>query len=180
MYKLGGRRKLGKKASHRRLMIDNQLKSLLGESKVKTTTPKAKVLKANAESYISRLSTMKADKVEIELIKYIPDRSVRKDLAKYITSKPSVRIVKVGFRAGDNAEMSKVYLDGYVSKESVTGSRKTLKTRRSTKSEEQQRKKEEEIIDTSAEKEADRAKSITRSIKERVVGKERARTRAGI
>ncbi len=177
MYKLGGKRKLGKKASHRESMINNQLRSLLNESKVVTTTSKAKVLKANADSLIAILKGNKSEEsITRMLVDYVSDEKIIKKLIAYISGTPAVKIVKVGFRSGDNGEVSKVYLPGLDLKEKKAKRGKSADEKKKVEAKE----KEEATAEVKEEKGTDRVRSITRSLRDKVIGKERARTRSGI
>jgi len=53
MYKGVKKSKLGRKASNRKALMQNQLRSLFESGHVTTTSPKAKVLKSNAQSLIA-------------------------------------------------------------------------------------------------------------------------------
>ena len=113
MLKRVGSKKLGRKASHRRALVKNQLKSLFENGKVHTTTPKAKVLKSNAESLISSVTEM-----DLNTRRRLQGKLISSDALKnfetYMSAKDkAVKIVKVGFRAGDNAETSRVSLQGF-------------------------------------------------------------------
>ena len=174
MYKLGGRKKLGKKASHRRAMINNQLKSLLNESKVKTTTPKAKVLKANADSYLAKVAKMDAKTVAKSLAQYVSDENVLKVLTKYISGTPAVKIVRVGFRAGDNAEVSRVYLDGYDPKgKKKSGAKKADKV-------DEKKDSDTKGKGPGSDRSERGVKNVAKTVRNAVVGKERARSRSGL
>lgn len=128
MYKLTGRKQLGRKASHRKLMVRNQIRSIFQAGHVTTTTPKAKVLKANIESVLVRikgvgnnLSAMR----ELQLM--VGGRESYDRIVDYLAKNAgSVRIVKVGFRPGDNAEKSTVTLVDYL-KEKATAAKKVVK-----------------------------------------------------
>ncbi|MCB9789394.1 hypothetical protein H6763_02710 [Candidatus Nomurabacteria bacterium] len=187
MYKLAGRRKLGRKVSHRRSLIKNQVRSILTYGKVTTTTPKAKVLKANVESYLNDLNS-KAEKVrKYELLTLLGDDSSANKMVEYLKSSPKVKIVKVGFRDGDNAEVSRVSLQGFSSKV-----KKDIKTQKSvvqktplkqdTKDKKPPVQDEDavELREAKEERESDKAKSLAKNLKNRFVGKERARSRSGI
>jgi ribosomal protein L17 len=53
MYKGVKKAKLGRKASSRKALMINQIRSLFASGHIVTTSPKAKVLKANADSMIA-------------------------------------------------------------------------------------------------------------------------------
>jgi|TARA_A100001015_G_scaffold293282_1_gene369691 large subunit ribosomal protein L17 len=106
-----GYKKLNRTSEHRKALIKNMLNSLIKYEQITTTLPKAKVLRPQAEkiitlgkkvnlqntkSLISKLqSTSSADKVKKVLSKRYEKRN-----GGY------TRIVKAGFRYGDNAPMA--------------------------------------------------------------------------
>lgn len=116
MYKLAGRKQLGRKASHRRALVTNQLRSLFQNGHVSTTSSKALVLKANADSLLTKITSSKNELILTRDLALIFDNSkISKIAVDYANqSDTGVRIVKVGFRAGDNAEISKVTLMNFV------------------------------------------------------------------
>ena len=106
-----GYKKLNRTSEHRKALIKNMLNSLIKYEQITTTLPKAKVLRPQAEkiitlgkkvnlqntkSLISKLqSTSSADKVKKVLSKRYEKRN-----GGY------TRIIKAGFRYGDNAPMA--------------------------------------------------------------------------
>jgi large subunit ribosomal protein L17 len=108
-------RKLGRTSSHRRAMFANMCTSLIEHELIKTTLHKAKELRR----YIEPLITVsKADSVASR--RYVFDRLRSKSaVGKLFTTlgpryvkRPGgyVRVLKCGFRAGDNAPMAIVEL----------------------------------------------------------------------
>lgn len=176
MYKQGGKRKLGRTASHRRSLIHNQLRSLFRVGYVSTTSQKAKVLKANADSLINKVANSEDKLVLVrELHSLFKDEKLVGKVTQYAGKESSgVRIVKIGFRSGDNAEVSKVTLIDFVEKKKVGAKKKSAKK-----------------DDKAAAKSADQSKpaeakrglgdKIAKSIKSKMpVSKERARSRSGL
>lgn len=104
-------KKIGKKASHRKLLMANQLTSLLLSGKIVTTTAKAKVLKSRAQ----RLMAIGKKKELRDLRRYLR-ATLKSDVAitnliqycAYMGA--SVGIIKIGYRKGDNAQLSEVVL----------------------------------------------------------------------
>jgi large subunit ribosomal protein L17 len=108
-------RKLGRTSSHRKAMFANMCVSLIEHELIKTTLPKAKELRR----YIEPLITVsKADSVASR--RYVFDRIRSKsavgklftNLGPRYVERPGgyVRVLKCGFRAGDNAPMAIVEL----------------------------------------------------------------------
>ena len=106
-----GYKKLNRTSEHRKALIKNMLNSLIKYEQIKTTLPKAKVLKPQADKIvtlgkkdnlqntrklISKLQDIKiANKVKNTLSKRYKDRN-----GGY------TRIIKAGFRYGDNAPVA--------------------------------------------------------------------------
>lgn len=108
-------RKLNKTSSHRKAMFKNMSTSLFDHELIKTTVPKAKELRKVAE----RLITLaKVDSVANRRIAFARLRSkeiVNKlftELGPRYVERPGgyLRILKCGFRSGDNAPMAYVEL----------------------------------------------------------------------
>ena len=122
MYKRIKRSKLGRKKSHRESLINNLLRSLFDHNYVITTTSKAKILKQNAESLVE-VGKKKGENVDFvrKLRDILGKETLVKKYLEYIKKeKAGVGFVRVGFRAGDNAELSRVYLLGLDKKKSAT------------------------------------------------------------
>jgi large subunit ribosomal protein L17 len=142
MYKRIKRAKLGRKKSHRESLIDNLLRSLFDHNYVVTTTTKAKVLKQNAESLIE-VGKKKEDDLEFirKLNNVLGKESIVKKYLEYIKKdKAGVGFVRVGFRDGDNAELSRVYLLGLDKKKSVAPKSKKEDTKKKDDIEEAEKK----------------------------------------
>lgn len=113
-HRIVGRR-LDRTTEHRTAMLRNLATSLFLHEKIKTTTPKAKELKRFADKFVTlakkgtpaarRLANRDIRDVEV-LNKLFGDIAIRyKARAGGYT-----RIIKVGNRAGDNAEMAYIEL----------------------------------------------------------------------
>jgi large subunit ribosomal protein L17 len=105
-------RKLGRTSEHRRALFRNQLRSLIAHERIITTLPKAKELKPIAEKVVTL--GRQADSVHARRLvgRMITDRDLIKRLFTEIgprfVSRPGgyTRIVKLGPRAGDGAELA--------------------------------------------------------------------------
>lgn len=122
MYKKVGVKKLGRKTAHRGALITNQLRTLFEFGKLNTTVSKAKVTKARAESIIA---TINAGEVSLPTRRSLGETFGKKELVKKVIEYSSkegtgVKMVKVGFRAGDNAIMARLDLIGYKGKKKVS------------------------------------------------------------
>jgi large subunit ribosomal protein L17 len=132
MYKRIKRAKLGRKKSHRESLIDNLLRSLFDHNYVVTTTTKAKVLKQKAESLIE-VGKKKGENVDFmrKLNTVLGKQAIVKKYLEYVKKdKAGVGFVRVGFRDGDNAEISRVYLLGLDKKKSAAPKSKKEDTKK--------------------------------------------------
>ena len=110
-----GLRKLNRTSSHRKAMLQNMMNSLIEHEAIKTTVPKAKELRRVIEPMIT---LAKVDSVANRRLAFnrLRDRdSVTKlfnDLGPRFKTRPGgyTRILKMGFRVGDNAPMALVEL----------------------------------------------------------------------
>jgi large subunit ribosomal protein L17 len=104
-------RKLGRVSSHRVALFRNQLASLVEKERIVTTLPKAKELRPIAERVITqgKRGTVHARRLAG---KWVADRDLLKKLfdtiAPRMSTRPGgyLRIVKLGPRQGDGAEMA--------------------------------------------------------------------------
>ncbi|MDH5408661.1 MAG: 50S ribosomal protein L17 [Gammaproteobacteria bacterium] len=108
-------RKLNRNSSHRKAMFRNMAASLLDHELIRTTLPKAKELRRVAEPLITMA---KEDSVANRRLAFsrLRDRDVVtklfNELGPRYQSRPGgyLRILKCGFRSGDNAPMAIVEL----------------------------------------------------------------------
>ncbi len=104
-------RKLGRTSSHREALFRNQLQSLVLNERIITTLPKAKELRPIAERVITRgkYGTLHDRRW---VLRWVLDRDLVKkvfdEIAPRFTERPGgyLRIVKLGPRQGDGAEMA--------------------------------------------------------------------------
>lgn len=104
-------RKLNRNSSHRKAMFQNMVVSLLRHGVIKTTLPKAKSLRTIAEPMIT---LGKIDSLANRRLAYnrLRDREIVTKLFTEIgprnANRPGgyLRILKCGFRAGDNAPVA--------------------------------------------------------------------------
>ncbi|MBZ0224473.1 MAG: 50S ribosomal protein L17 [Comamonas sp.] len=110
-----GLRKLNRTSAHRKAMLQNMMNSLIEHETIKTTLPKAKELRRVIEPMIT---LARADSVANRRLAFARLRnsdSVTKlftDLGPRFKARPGgyTRILKMGFRVGDNAPMAYVEL----------------------------------------------------------------------
>ena len=110
-----GLRKLNRTSSHRLAMLQNMMNSLLQHEAIKTTLPKAKELRRVVEPMIT---LAKVDTVANRRLAFnrLRDRDIVTklfaELGPRYKARPGgyTRILKMGFRVGDNAPMAYVEL----------------------------------------------------------------------
>ena len=106
-----GHKKLNRTSEHRKALIKNMLNSLVKYEQITTTLPKAKVLRPEAEKLITigkKDSLVSTKRLVSKLQNIHTVNKIRKTLSKrYETRKGGyTRIIKAGFRYGDNAPMA--------------------------------------------------------------------------
>ncbi|WP_169036424.1 50S ribosomal protein L17 [Candidatus Pelagibacter ubique] len=104
-------KKLNRTSEHRKALLKNMLNSLIKYEQITTTLPKAKFLKPQADKIITlgKKETLQTTKMLMSKLQdIISTNKVKKTLSKrYLTRKGGyTRIVKAGFRYGDNAPMA--------------------------------------------------------------------------
>tara|TARA_B100000886_G_scaffold271054_1_gene195036 strand:+ start:69 stop:509 length:441 start_codon:yes stop_codon:yes gene_type:complete len=106
-----GYKKLNRTSEHRKALIKNMLNSLIKYEQITTTLPKAKVLKPQADKIITlgKKDTLSNTKTLISKLQDIKSSNkVKKTLSKRYENRKGgyTRIIKAGFRYGDNAPMA--------------------------------------------------------------------------
>ena len=106
-----GYKKLNRTSEHRKALIKNMLNSLIKYEQITTTLPKAKVLKPQAEKIITlgKKENLQNTKRLISKLQSAQSASkVIKTLSKRYEKRKGgyTRIIKAGFRYGDNAPMA--------------------------------------------------------------------------
>lgn len=108
-------RKLSRTTSHRKAMLKNIVTSFIKHEKIVTTDAKAKELRKIAEKIIT-LGKKDSLHARRQALSFIRDKEVVKKLFEKLSPRYSEReggysrIVKIGYRAGDNAPMSSIEL----------------------------------------------------------------------
>ena len=109
------KRKLNKTSSHRLAMLENLAVSLIKNETIKTTLPKAKELRPFVEKIIT-LGKKDKESSRINAFNSLRDKEavvkVFSDLSERFKKRSGgyCRIVKAGFRSGDNAPMAYIQL----------------------------------------------------------------------
>ena len=106
-----GYKKLNRTSEHRKALIKNMLNNLIKYEQIITTLPKAKVLKPQADKIIT-LGKKKNLQNTKRLVSKLQDKTnankVIKTLSKRYEKRSGgyTRIIKAGFRYGDNAPLA--------------------------------------------------------------------------
>ena len=104
-------KKLNRTSEHRKALLMNMLNSLVKYEQIKTTLPKAKFLKPQADKLITlgKKDTLQTTKMLVSQLQDIKSANkVKKTLSKRYENRAGgyTRIIKAGFRYGDNAPMA--------------------------------------------------------------------------
>ena len=104
-------KKLNRTSEHRKALLKNMLNSLIKYEQIKTTLPKAKFLKPQADKIITlgKKDTLQNTKMLVSKLQDIKSANkVKKTLSKRYEKRLGgyTRIIKAGFRYGDNAPMA--------------------------------------------------------------------------
>ncbi|WNJ16544.1 50S ribosomal protein L17 [Pontibacter sp. G13] len=109
---------LGRSASHRRAMLANMAISLIEHKRIKTTIAKAKALRQYVEPLITKAKNDTTHSRRT-VFSYLQNKEAVKELFGEISNRVAdrpggyTRILKIGNRQGDNAEMAIIELVDY-------------------------------------------------------------------
>ena len=129
---------LGRTASHRAAMLSNMAVSLIMHKRITTTLAKAKALKKYVEPLITRCKKDDTNSRRV-VFRYLQDKYAVKELfgevAAKVADRPGgyTRVIKLGTRQGDAAEMAFIELVDFDENMAKTP-KAAKKTRRSRKS----------------------------------------------
>jgi large subunit ribosomal protein L17 len=133
-------RKLGRTTSHRKAMLSNMVVSLITHERIHTTQQKAREVRRVAEQVITlgKDNTIHARQLAFAILK---DKSVVKKvfdvLGPRFATRPGgyTRVLKTGFRHGDNASMTILELVERSAKEEVAPEPEKAETKDAAKAE---------------------------------------------
>ena len=129
---------LGRTHSHRAAMLSNMATSLILHKRITTTLPKAKALRVYVEPLITKAKEDSTASRRV-VFSYLQDKYAIKELfgpvAQKVGDRPGgyTRIIKLGKRANDDADMAFIELVDFDENMAKTEVKKT-RTRRSRKS----------------------------------------------
>ena len=127
---------LGRTAPHRAAMLSNMATSLILHKRIETTVAKAKELRKYAEPLITKAKTDDTNNRRV-VFSYLQSKEAIKELfgivAEKVANRPGgyTRIIKLGNRLGDNAEMCMMELVDFNETILNAVADTTVKTRRS-------------------------------------------------
>ncbi len=124
-------KKLNRTSEHRKALLKNMLNSLIKYEQIKTTLPKAKFLKPQADKIITlgKKDSLHNTKILVSQLQDIKSANkVKRTLSKRYEKRSGgyTRIIKAGFRYGDNAPMAIIeFVDRDVDAKKVDKKKKT-------------------------------------------------------
>ena len=125
-------KKLNRTSEHRKALLKNMLNSLIKYEQITTTLPKAKFLKPQADKIITlgKKESLQTTKLLMSKLQDIKSTNkVKKTLSKRYEKRNGgyTRIVKAGFRYGDNAPMAVIeFVDRDVAAKRVDRKKKDI------------------------------------------------------
>ncbi len=125
-------KKLNRTSEHRKALLKNMLNSLIKYEQITTTLPKAKFLKPQADKIITlgKKETLQTTKMLMSKLQDINSTNkVKKTLSKRYEKRGGgyTRIIKAGFRYGDNAPMAVIeFVDRDIEAKKVDRKKKDL------------------------------------------------------
>lgn len=130
--------KLSRQTAHRKAMLANMACSLIEHKRINTTVAKAKALKQFVEPLITKSKEDTTNNRRVVFSKLRNKEAITelfRDVSAKVGDRPGgyTRIIKLGNRLGDNADMAMIELVDY-NELYTTGSAKKTTTRRSRRS----------------------------------------------
>ncbi len=114
-------RRLGRDSAHRKALFRNLIKELFTHERIQTTEAKARAIRSDAEKLITKAKRGIADggnrvHAQRQVVAFLDDKTVAKkvfdDIAPRYTTRNGgyTRLIKLGKRPGDAAEMALIEL----------------------------------------------------------------------
>ena len=141
--------KLGRKKAHRNSMLANLACSLINHKRINTTVTKAKALKRFIEPLVTKTRNDSTHNRRV-VFKYLRNKESINELFRAVSNKIGdrpggyTRIIKLGKRMGDNADMAMIEFDDF--NDLYTQSDSTKKSTRRGRS--KSKSKEDKILDS--------------------------------
>lgn len=125
---------LGRKTAHRKAMLSNMACSLIEHKRINTTIAKAKALRAYVEPLMTKSKTDSTHSRRV-VFGYLQNKEAVSELFREVAPKIAerqggyTRIIRTGYRLGDNAEMCLIELvdfnDVYVNEKAKKNTRRS-------------------------------------------------------
>ena len=161
---------LGRTSSHRKAMLSNMASSLIMHKRINTTLAKAKALRTYVEPLITKAKEDTTHSRRV-VFSYLQDKNAVSELFREVSAKVGdrpggyTRIIKLGNRLGDNADMAMIELvdfNEHMLEESKKAAAKTTRRSRSGK----KKAAPEATADKAKEAKAEAKKEAPRAKKE--------------
>lgn len=142
---------LGRTSEHRKALMSNMANSLILHKRINTTLAKAKSLRTYIEPLITKSKNDTTHNRRM-VFAYLKDKKAVTELFRAIAAKVAerpggyTRIIKTGFRLGDNASMAMIELVDF---NEVYGNEKSEKKAKTTRRGRSKKKTEGKAVDTS-------------------------------
>lgn len=167
---------LGRTSSHRKAMLSNMAASLILHKRIQTTTAKAKALRTYVEPLLTR-SKENTTHNRRTAFSYLQDKEASKELFDVVGPKIGdrpggyTRIIKLGSRLGDAAEVSIIELVDFnevytTDKKAATSTAKKKRTRRGGSKEKVEEVKAKEETKKSQVEEVEEVESTEKIVDE--------------
>ena len=149
---------LGRKTAHRKAMLSNMACSLIEHKSINTTLAKAKALRGFVEPLITKSKTDSTHNRRT-VFSYLQNKEIVselfRDVAPKIADRPGgyTRIIRTGYRLGDNAEMCLIELVDFneIYSTNKSASKKKTTRRRGGSSKKSEAVAETQVEDTTTE-----------------------------
>ncbi|MFI5267944.1 MAG: 50S ribosomal protein L17 [Terriglobales bacterium] len=147
MRHLNAGKKLGRNTSHRRALLRNLVTSLVLEERIETTVPKAKAIRPLAERMVT-LGKRGSLHARRQAAAYLLDPQAVAKLFDQLSARFGdraggyTRIIKTGFRQGDNAPLA--YIE-YLGSEGMQAAKRKRRSERLDRKAAAQKKAAEEL-----------------------------------
>jgi large subunit ribosomal protein L17 len=140
---------LGRKSAHRKAMLSNMAGSLIQHKRINTTVAKAKALRGYVEPLLTKAKTDSTHSRRT-VFSYLQNKDIVSELFREVAPKIAnreggyTRIIRTGYRLGDNAEMCIIELVDF--NEIYTNEKAKKTTRRSRRSGGTKQEVEETVV----------------------------------
>ena len=142
--------KLGRKSAHRKAMLSNMACSLIQHKSINTTLAKAKALRGYVEPLLPK-SKPDSTHSRRTVFSYLQNKEIVSELFRDVAPKIATRdggytrIIRTGYRLGDNAEMCMIELVDF---NAIYTNEKAKKTTRRSKRAGGKKEDETTVVDT--------------------------------